>query len=409
MKFTLLPSELLKHKKSLMEGTLKILILEDIEDDVELVKRVLKKSGLNFETKQVDTREDFIVALNEYKADVILSDHSLPQFDSVEALKLAKQKGTQVPFILVTGAVSEEFAVTCLKEGADDYVLKSNLARLPNAIKNALRQKQAERAKAEAANALQSQNAELMKINKELDSFVYSVSHNLRAPLMSVLGLLDLAKHENHTTINNNGLDQYFAMMETSIHKLDDTVKEILDYSRNARQNLTVEQIDLKQFIDDHFEKMQFMPGSNTIDRKITIEENAPFFSDSYRLSVIFNNLISNSIKYHDSNKANPYIRIAVVITKDKASIEFEDNGIGIENRYVGKVFDMFFRGTDKNKGAGLGLYIVKEAVEKLHGQVSIDSKVGEGTTFRLELPNFSVMHRNAMSQGDPRVEAISQ
>ncbi len=391
-----------------MESTLKILILEDIEDDVELVKRALKKSGLVFETRQVDTRVEFIRALNEYSADVILSDHSLPQFDSVEALKLAKAKGLQVPFILVTGAVSEEFAVTCLKEGADDYVLKSNLARLPNAIKNALRQKQAERAKSEAAKALQSQNAELMKINKELDSFVYSVSHNLRAPLMSVLGLLDLAKHENQTSTNNNGLDQYFAMMETSIHKLDDTVKEILDYSRNARQNLTVEQIDLRKFIDDHFEKMQFMPGSNTITRKITVEETSPFFSDSYRLSVIFNNLISNSIKYHDANKVSPYIRIAAVIMKDGVSIEFEDNGIGIEDRYVSKVFDMFFRGTERNKGAGLGLYIVREAVEKLNGKISIDSRVGEGTTFRLELPNLWQAQLQ-MSQDNNGVEAVAR
>lgn len=371
-----------------MKSTLKILILEDVEDDVELIKRTLRKAGLEFETRQVDTREGFLRALKEYKADVILSDHSLLQFDSIEALALSKQHASQVPFILVTGAVSEEFAVTCLKDGADDYVLKSNLARLPNAIGNALKQREAEEAELRAAQALQSQNAELKKINKELDSFVYSVSHNLRAPLMSVLGLLDLAKHENHN--NKSDLDLYFSMMETSIHKLDETVKEILDYSRNARQNLSIERIDLGKMIDDHFDKMQFMPGSQNIQRFINIEEKASFHSDSYRLSVIMNNLISNAIKYHDPQKEQSFIRIAVTVDEEKASMIFEDNGIGIEERYLDKVFDMFFRGTDKNKGAGLGLYIVKEAVDKLGGTVAIRSQVGKGTLFTIELPNFT-------------------
>jgi signal transduction histidine kinase len=330
-----------------MKSTLKILILEDVEDDVELIKRTLRKAGLDFEARQEDTREGFLKALHEYRADVILSDHSLPQFDSVEALALSKQHASQVPFILVTGAVSEEFAVTCLKEGADDYVLKSNLARLPNAIRNALKQREAEDAKMRAALALQSQNAELKKINKELDSFVYSVSHNLRAPLMSVLGLLDLAKHENQN--NRSELDLYFSMMETSIHKLDETVKEILDYSRNARQNVSIERIDLRKVIDEHFEKMQFMPGSQNIERVITIEEKANFHSDNYRLSVIMNNLISNAIKYHDPKKDKSFIRIAVQVDEDRASLVFEDNGIGIEERYLDRVFDMFFSVPRKN------------------------------------------------------------
>lgn len=370
-----------------MKSTLKILILEDVEDDVELIKRTLRKAGLEFETRQVDTREGFLRALKDYQADVILSDHSLPQFDSIEALALSKEHAGHIPFILVTGAVSEEFAVTCLKDGADDYVLKSNLARLPNAIRNSLKQREAEEAELRAAQALQSQNAELKKINKELDSFVYSVSHNLRAPLMSVLGLLDLAKHESQN--NKSELDLYFSMMETSIHKLDETVKEILDYSRNARQNLSIEKIDLGKMIDDHFDKMQFMPGSQSIQRFINIEEKAIFHSDSYRLSVIMNNLISNAIKYHDPQKDHSFIRISVSVDEEKATIVFEDNGIGIEERYLDKVFDMFFRGTEKNKGAGLGLYIVKEAVDKLTGKVSIQSMVGQGTLFSIELPNF--------------------
>lgn len=180
-----------------MGQMLKILLLEDSQDDAGLIGRAIRKGGLEFEEKRVDTRSEFTNAIRHFAPDVILSDHALPQFNSLEPLKICKRLGLSAPFILVTGAVSEEFAVVCLKQGADDYVLKSNLSRLPNAIQNALnsQQQQAQRKKAE--NELRLQNEALTKVNMEMDRFVYSVSHNLRAPLMSVLGLLDLARRED--------------------------------------------------------------------------------------------------------------------------------------------------------------------------------------------------------------------
>jgi hypothetical protein len=370
-----------------METDLKVLVLEDVEEDLELIERALRKAGMHFQTRRVDTKEEFMAALREYEADVILSDHSLPQFNSAEALKLCRKVGLQTPFILVTGTVSEEFAVSCLEQGADNYVLKSNLARLPSAINNALKQREAERAKVKANEALQIQNEELMKINKELDSFVYSVSHNLKAPLMSVLGLLNLARMEDEK--KGSSFNQYFNMMEKSIYKLDETLREILDYSRNARKDLMVEPVDIRKVINDNLDKMQYMPGAAMIRKDVTIDDQVPFHSDAYRLSFIANNLISNAIKYSDLRKEDPFIRISVVVDKEKARFEFEDNGIGIDEKYLTKVFDMFFRATVQNEGAGLGLYIVKETVEKLKGTISIESSIRKGTLFRIELPNY--------------------
>lgn len=117
---------------------LKILYLEDSEHDVEIVKRALKKGGFEFSIKLVDSQKEYEDALGEYDPDLILADHSLFEFNSLQALKLFKACRLNIPFILVTGTVSEEFAVTILKEGADDYLLKDNLARLPKAINNAL-------------------------------------------------------------------------------------------------------------------------------------------------------------------------------------------------------------------------------------------------------------------------------
>lgn len=368
-----------------MKKPLKILVLEDVEDDVGLIERELRKGGLAFETNRVDNRPEFIEALRKYQADVILSDHSLPQFNSFEALKLCRRTGISIPFILVTGSVSEEFAVTCLKEGADDYVLKSNLIRLPNAIINSIKQKQLESERKKSDMALREQNDELVKINKELDSFVYSVSHNLRAPLMSVLGLLNLARMNDRKEENMN---QYFEMMEHSIQKLDNTLKEILDYSRNARKDLDIKRVNIRSVVDDCIERLLYMEGSEQVKKNIDIIEQAPLYSDSYRLLVIFNNLLSNTIKYRDPKKSQHFIHFYITVEKSLLTIRVQDNGIGIPPDFLPKVFNMFYRATERSEGAGLGLYIVRETVHKLGGKISVLSEVGVGTTFDIEIPN---------------------
>jgi signal transduction histidine kinase len=367
-----------------MKSTLQILCLEDDEEDFMIIKYILEESGLAAVTKRVDTREKYLDAIVAYQPDIILSDHSLPKFNSTEALQLLQTMNLQIPFILVTGAVSDEFAVSCIKLGAHDYVLKSNLSRLPTAITNALKHKENEQAKLSAMSELAYQNNSLLKINKELDTFVYSVSHNLRAPLMSVLGLLNLAKHETQPET----LQQYHTLMESSIHKLDDTLKEILDYSRNAREELKVELIDFENLVKENLEKMQFMPGYQQLKIVVSVNDAAPFYSDHYRLSVIVNNLISNAIKYHDSTKATPAFTIRINCNRQKAIVEFEDNGMGIQKELMPKIFNMFFRATNKQEGSGLGLYIVKEAVDKLRGKIQVESEIGRGTTFKVELPN---------------------
>jgi signal transduction histidine kinase len=372
-----------------MDRDLKILMLEDLPEDIGLIEHVLRKEGIQFESHYVDTKEEYIKALEEYLPDVILSDHALPQFNSVEALSICRKSSLNIPFILVTGTVSEEFAVSCLKQGADDYVLKSNLVRLPSAIVNALKQRNVELKRKKAELTLRKQNEELVKINQELDSFVYSVSHNLRAPLMSVLGLLRLAQIEVERSENDTKvLLNYFGMMEHSINKLDDTLKEILDYSRNARSEIKIEKVDLRHLLEEGFERLKYHEGSDQIEKIIEVKEETLFCSDPYRLSVVLNNLISNSIKYRDVRKKHQYIKIQAQITPAMARIEFSDNGIGIAKDLLNKIYDMFFRATEKSEGAGLGLYIVKETVEKLGGRISTISNLGLGTHFILEIPN---------------------
>ena len=377
------------------EKILKILMLEDLQDDVGLIERTLRKEGMSFSSKRVDSQEEFSSCLEHFQPDVILSDHALPQFNSLEALKICRKQAVNVPFILVTGTVSEEFAVSCLKQGADDYVLKSNMVRLPSAIQNALKQRHHEVKRKKAERTLRTQNEELIKINKELDSFVYSVSHNLRAPLMSVLGLINLVQLEHKNS--DQAINNYFKMMQQSIHKLDETLKEILDYSRNARSALSVSEVDICKMVEESFERMKYMEGSGSIAKSVEASQDQPFFTDSYRLSVIINNLVSNAIKYRDIHKESHSLKVSAEVSGTDLKLTFVDNGIGIEKEFIPRIFEMFYRATERSEGAGLGLYIVRETVEKLHGNISVESQIGKGTTFRVTIPNLQLLQSESI------------
>lgn len=371
-----------------MEEELKILMLEDVPEDAELLERMLKKEKISFTALRVDERAKYTEALTDFAPDVILSDHSLPQFNSIEALEICQSMALDVPFIVVTGSVSEEFAVNCIKRGADDYVLKSNLSRLPVAIKFSLMQHQMARKRKQDEESLRKQNEELIKINRELDSFVYSVSHNLRAPLASVLGLVHVAKLEDQKY--NFNFSPYLSMIEQSVNRLDDTIKEILDYSRNARSPLTLSPINLEKLVKDCFDKLKYLDRYADIKKSIHVKLDVPFYSDQYRLGSILQSLISNSILYCDDKKPQKSLSIdAESIDHDsKVRITVKDNGIGIDKEYIHQIYNMFFRATDESKGAGLGLYIVKETLEKLNGEIAVDSILGKQTIFIVTVPN---------------------
>ncbi|MFN3403935.1 MAG: response regulator [Cytophagaceae bacterium] len=270
--------------------TLKILLLEDVEEDAGLVIRELEKEFKSLKTLRVDTKEEFLDALEFFNPDVVLSDHSLPQFNSLEALKISRTQKPDTAFILVTGTVSEEFAVRSLKEGADDYLIKDNLTRLTSAIKNALEKKTSEKERKTAEESLLKRNDELVKINQELDRFVYSASHDLRAPLKSVLGLINLVKEESTGTNNcKKSLEKIFSysgLMEKSVIRLDNTIKDIIDYSRNSRKDLVSEEVDLYNLINEVKESLQYMEGFSEMNFNIFINPSLRVFSDKNRLKM---------------------------------------------------------------------------------------------------------------------------
>lgn len=231
---------------------------------------------------------------------------------------------------------------------------------------------------------LKRQNEELIKINSELDRFVYSASHDLRAPLMSVKGLLNMIKVDPE----KKNIQHYLELIERSVGKLDQFIADIINYSRNSRMDLMLKEINFHELLQESIDSLKFMEGAEKVRTIKNIVVDAPFFSDYSRLLIIFNNIISNSVRYRDHWKDDSWLQIDIHATADDATIQFSDNGVGIAEEYVEKVFKMFFRANADSKGSGLGLYIVKGACEKLKGNIQIQSKLGEGTTFHITIPN---------------------
>jgi PAS domain S-box-containing protein len=241
----------------------------------------------------------------------------------------------------------------------------------------------------EAEEQLKNQNDELTKINSELDRFVYSASHDLRAPLLSVKGLLNMMKIDSEP----ENKEKYMALIEKSINKLDRFITDVVHHSRNSRMDILPKEIDFASLINESIESLKYMEAADEVDSIISIDAPHKFYSDGSRLMIVFNNIISNAVSYRDKNKQS-HIEISVQTLGDRALIRFSDNGIGIPTEFQEKIFKMFFRATADSKGSGLGLYIVKSVIDKLGGTICVKSEVGEGTEITIEIPSFEpAMH----------------
>ncbi|MDX2196785.1 MAG: PAS domain S-box protein [Cytophagales bacterium] len=237
----------------------------------------------------------------------------------------------------------------------------------------------------EIIDQLKKTNDELSISNQELDNFVYRASHDLRAPLASVLGLINVAKIENKP----ESMLQYFDMIEKSIERLMNFTEDLIGYSRNARNDIKSQIINFSKITDEVIDSLKFLEKAHKIRFIKEVDINhAPFFSDKTRISMMLSNLVSNAIKYHSINKQDPYIKISCHVQNDIGTIAVQDNGTGIKEIYQEKIFDMFYRATTDTKGSGLGLYIVKSIVEKLNGNINFESVYMEGTQFVINIPS---------------------
>ncbi|MBK6265787.1 HAMP domain-containing histidine kinase [Marivirga sp. S37H4] len=234
---------------------------------------------------------------------------------------------------------------------------------------------------------LEDERATLEKTNRELDSFLYSTSHDLRAPVASLLGLINIAKHDVKEESGRN----YIQMMEDRVKKLDNIFSDILNYSRNIKTEINPTVFRLGQIIDDVIADVKFNQGADSIRLDYDEEITHILRTDYYQLKVVLANLVSNAVKYHDSEKPDQYIAIRFEKIDRNIQISVKDNGKGIARESQRKVFDMFYRATSEADGSGLGLFIVKQALAKINADILLKSEPGIGSTFKVILIGAAV------------------
>lgn len=234
---------------------------------------------------------------------------------------------------------------------------------------------------------LRQRNKQLQKLNKEQDHFLYSTAHDLRSPLTSLSGLVNLMRIEN----KNPDLVHYFDKMDKSIIRQEDFIEQIASFSKNKILKINPELLDLHQMVNETFEHHLYMAGADRIRKEIILfnERNINFYSDYNRVLILLNNLISNGIRYSDPTKEKSFIRAEIIIQKTEATLKFIDNGIGIDEEHLGSIFEMFYRAHDDSKGTGLGLFILQKTIRKMNGEVRVESILGEGTVFTITIPNL--------------------
>jgi signal transduction histidine kinase len=226
-------------------------------------------------------------------------------------------------------------------------------------------------------------NENLIILNSELDNFVYSVSHDLRSPITSLKGLIELTKLEDDL----EQINYYLMLMCQSLNKQDQFISDIIDYSKNKRVQIVVKPVSLNELIDDaiHQHNNNINANKIAITKDVLVDEVQ---SDRLRLKIILNNLLSNAIKYVDESKKEMLISIKTYNSGSFHKIEITDNGIGIQEEYKEHIFNMFFV-INSNKGSGLGLYIVKETLDKLNGNIMVFSESKVGSKFIVTIPNL--------------------
>jgi PAS domain S-box-containing protein len=226
---------------------------------------------------------------------------------------------------------------------------------------------------------------EITRLNLELDQLIYHASHELRSPLVTMLGLINLIRLEQKQNVPCS--DEYVNLLEGKVNKLDKLLKKIVAITYNNKTLIAKDQLDWNKLVASCVNDPEIR--NDNVDVKIEIKQTQKFFNDKDRIRIVICNLLSNAMKYYNPNIDDPKVSVQIVSNATEAKITIADNGLGIDRKYLKNIFRMFYKAhVSASDGHGLGLYICRTMVERIGGEINAASSLGEGTTFHLVIPN---------------------
>jgi signal transduction histidine kinase len=357
--------------------TLRVLLVKDDPTDAELTLRALRQAGFETNADVARTAEEFTRLVRKNSYDVILADYEFPDWNGMESVELLRREGQDVPVILVSGTLGELTAVECIKQGAADYVLKDHLARLPESVRRAVRERGLRQENQQAQE-------ELARSNRDLEQFAYVASHDLQEPLRMVATYTELLAERYQGKLDANA-DKYIHYAMDGARRMQKLVHDLLAFSRVGRQGLAIESADCNVVLQATLLNLEA-----TVRESGALVEYAQLpvvMADSSQLIQVLQNLIANAIKFR--GVAPPLIRVSAEALAKDWVFSVADNGMGIAPDQVDNVFVIFRRLHTRAEypGNGIGLSICKKIIEQHGGRIWVESGLGQGSTFRFTLP----------------------
>ena len=355
-----------------------ILYLDDEESNLVSFKANFRRKH---QVNLAKTADEAFAIIEKDEPHIIIADQRMPGTTGVEFFEQIKRSYPDPIRILLTAYTSSQTVIEAINQGQiDKYMMKPwDTDLMSSTLATGF-------SMYEARIALRKKNEELERANNELNSFVYSVSHDLRAPLMSLLGLIDLLKEQPDPSQKV----QFLELMEKSVDKMDRYIQTTLEYYRNLKADTRISQVDVEDLVKEIIDSMRTY--NSIVDFKISHSGQFTVSTDRIRLKVILNNLISNAVKYGNKGQDGYLVEVESKTSEFGLEVKVRDYGKGIAEDKIDKIFDMFFKGSESQdkRSTGLGLYLVKEAVKKIQGKISVDSEEGNGTTFTVKVPSLA-------------------
>lgn len=388
-----------------------IVFLEDSWSDAALVEHELRRAGIEFELHVVTSEKEFVANMESVQPDLVLSDFSLPQFSGLEALRIVRKGSHDIPFIIVTGSQSEEVAVECMREGATDYILKTNLMRLPSAVRNALKRGVSERQRIEAVKALEKSQEQLLQAQKleAVGRLAGGISHDFNNLLTAIMGYSELTLRQ---LPSEDPLRRNIQEIKRASDRAASLTRQLLAFSRKQVMQLRV--FDLNSVVTELERMLRRMIGED-VDLRTTLQEGVENIkADPGQIEQVIMNLVVNArdampgggkltietasvyldetyAQNHIEPKPGNYVMLAV-----------SDTGLGVPEDVRQHIFEPFFTTKEAGKGTGLGLSTVYGIVKQSGGHIWVYSEIGKGTTFKIYFPSVIDKADDYRSQTEP-------
>ncbi len=354
-----------------------VLYIDDEEGNLDAFKAAFRREYVIYTANSA--LEGLQLLSKHSDIQIIISDQRMPQITGVEFFQKILPIYPEKVRILLTGYSDIEVVIDAINKGEVFRFIDKPWDQ--DGVRMAVR---SAKDLVDAREKAKKKHESLVKAYKDLDRFVYSISHDLRDPLMSIVGLIELAEHE----VTEQTAIDYLKMIRTMTNKLDHFVNQIIDYYKMAQNSSSEAPVDFKSCLEDLLMEFKYHPDASNIRFETEVDDNIALHVRAVLMKSIMKNLVSNAIKYQKPDNPDKFVKIRVTKSSEHVTIQVEDNGIGVDSKQHDKIFEMFHRSTSSNNsGAGLGLYIVKEAVDILGGTIRLESEPGKGSVFTIKIP----------------------